>query len=119
MPDIVVPHFDNHNLATRPVFMDVSVWPHVVGIVSDYLRQEAIETIPWPAMSLDMNPIEHVSDDNGRKIKNTVTACPNFHELRAALIEEKQRTPIRTLQRLVQNMRRHVEELFATDLSCT
>jgi hypothetical protein len=56
----VVPHFDNHALADRPMFMDDNARPHRARIVQHFLQQEAVQTIPWPAMSPDMNPIEHV-----------------------------------------------------------
>ena len=42
----VVPHFDNHALADRPMFIDDNARP----------QQGAVQTIPWPAMSPDMNP---------------------------------------------------------------
>jgi transposase len=64
----VVPHFDNHALADRPMFMDDNARPHRTRIVQHFLQQEAVQTIPWPAMSPDMNPIEHVWDFIGRKI---------------------------------------------------
>ncbi|CAG2246464.1 LIPT1 [Mytilus edulis] len=45
--DIVVSHIDDHNLATRPIFIDDNAsWPQRACIVSDYLRQEIIDTIP-------------------------------------------------------------------------
>ena len=37
--------------------MDANVRPH---IVQNYLQQEAIELLPWTAMSPDMNPVEHL-----------------------------------------------------------
>ena len=52
----VVPHFDNHALADRPMFMDDNARPHRARIVQHFLQQEAVQTIPWPAMSPDMNP---------------------------------------------------------------
>ena len=55
----VVPHFDNHALDDGPIFMD-NARPHRARIVHHFLQQEAVQTIPWPAMSPDMNPIEHV-----------------------------------------------------------
>jgi hypothetical protein len=46
--------------------------------------QEAVQTIPWPAMSPDMNPIEHVCDFIGRKINQCNPKCQNIDELRVA-----------------------------------
>jgi hypothetical protein len=43
----VVPHFDNHALADRPMFMDDNARPHRARIVQYYLQQEAVQTIPW------------------------------------------------------------------------
>jgi transposase len=40
--------------------MDDNARPHKAQIVQHFLQQEAVQTIPWPAMSPDMNPIEHV-----------------------------------------------------------
>jgi hypothetical protein len=51
----VVPHFDNHALADRPMFMDGNAKPHIARIVQHVLQQEAVQTIPWPAMSPDTN----------------------------------------------------------------
>jgi hypothetical protein len=59
----VVPHFDNHALADRPMFMDDNARPHRARIVQHFLQQEAV-----PAMSPDMNPTEHVWNFIGRKI---------------------------------------------------
>ena len=56
----VVPHFDNRALADKPMFMNDNARPHRARIVQHFLQQEAVQTIPWPAMSPDMNPIEHV-----------------------------------------------------------
>jgi hypothetical protein len=41
---------------------------HITGIVQDYLQQEAIELLPWSAMSPDMNPIKQLWDYLGRKV---------------------------------------------------
>jgi hypothetical protein len=45
-----VRHFDNHALADRPMFMDEKARPHRARIVQHFLQQEAVQTIPWPAM---------------------------------------------------------------------
>jgi transposase len=40
--------------------MDDNARPHRARIVQHLLQQDADQTIPWPSMSPDMNPIEHV-----------------------------------------------------------
>ena len=48
----VVPHFDNNPLNTRHVFMDYNAIPQRSRVVTDYLRDESITTVPWPARVL-------------------------------------------------------------------
>ena len=53
---VVFPHFDNHPLATRPVYMDDNARSHRSRAVTAYLQSEAVTSVPWPAMSPDFNP---------------------------------------------------------------
>jgi hypothetical protein len=69
------------------------------------------QTIPWPAMSLDMNPIEHVWDFIGRKINQRSPKCQNIDELRTAILREWQQFPQERLRRLVRSMTRIVTGL--------
>jgi hypothetical protein len=43
---VVVPHFDNHPLATRPVYMDDNTRPHRSRAVTAYLQSEAVTCQP-------------------------------------------------------------------------
>jgi hypothetical protein len=43
---VVVPHFDNHPLATRPVYMDDNPSPHRSRAVTAYLQREAVTSVP-------------------------------------------------------------------------
>ena len=56
----VFPHSEDHNLASRPLFMDDNARPHRAQIVQQYSQDEAISLLPWLAFSPDQNPIEHV-----------------------------------------------------------
>ncbi|GBN88741.1 hypothetical protein AVEN_29495-1 [Araneus ventricosus] len=42
------------------LLQDDNAKPHRARIVDDYLQQETIQHMEWPARSLDLNPIEHV-----------------------------------------------------------
>jgi hypothetical protein len=66
---VVVLHFDNHPLATRPVYMDDNTRPHRSRAVTAYLQSEAVTFVPWPDMRPDLNPIEHIWDMLGRCIQ--------------------------------------------------
>ena len=59
---VVVPHFDNHPLATRPVYMDNNARPHRSHAVVAHLHEEAVPTLPWSVMSADLKPLEHIWD---------------------------------------------------------
>ena len=91
--------------------MDDNARPHRARIVRQFLQQEAVQTIPWPAMSPDMNPLEHVWDFIGRQINQRNPKCQNSDELRTAILHEWQQFPQERLRRLVGSMTRRVTEL--------
>jgi hypothetical protein len=43
---VVLPHFDNHPLATRPVYMDDNARPHRSRAVTAYLQIKVITKLP-------------------------------------------------------------------------
>jgi transposase len=87
---VVVSHFDNNPLATRPVYMDDNARPHHSRAVTAYLQSEAVTSFPWSAMSPDLNPIEHIWDMLGRRILAREPPVQNIRQLEAALHREWQ-----------------------------
>ena len=61
-------------------------------------------TLPWPALSPDLSPIELSSDFLGKKIRER--QCNNVRQLRNALQREWNAMPLQFIQRLVGSMRR-------------
>ena len=57
----VVPHFDNHPLATMPVYMDDNAQASSFKSSNAYLQSEAVTCVPWPV-------IEHIWDMIGHRI---------------------------------------------------
>ena len=87
---VVVPHFDNHPLATRLVYTDDNARPHRSRAVTSYLQSEAVTSVPWPPMSPDVNPIEHIWDMLCRRIQARELPVQNVRQLEAALHREWQ-----------------------------
>ena len=51
---------------------------HVSRICRQFLNRNNFNVLPWPAVPPDMNPIEHIWDYLGRKVR----ARGNIHNLR-------------------------------------
>jgi hypothetical protein len=87
---VVVPHFDNHPLARRPVYLDDNARPHRSKTVTAFLQSEAVTSVPWPAMGPDLNPIEHMWDMLDRRIQAREPPVQNIRRLEVALDREWQ-----------------------------
>lgn len=114
----IVPHFDNH-LNTRPVFMDDNAKPHRARVVTDYLCDESIPTLPWPARSPDLNPIEHIWDIIGRRVHERIPSVQTLNELEQVLHQEWQRLTQAQIRWLVGIMRRRLAEVICVNGSYT
>jgi len=101
----VVPHFDNHPLHTRLVFMDDNARLYRARVVTDYLRCESITTLPWLARSPDLNPIEQIWDIIGRRVKERTLPIQTLNDLEQTLQQEWQRLTQVQICRLVGSMR--------------
>ena len=84
METAVVPHFDGHSVATRPVYMDDNAIPRRARQVTAFLQHNAITAIPWPTMRPDLNPLEHTWDIPGCKLQQLdppVVTLRNYSKL--------------------------------------
>jgi transposase len=50
-------------------FQQYTARPHVAYLVRDYLTQQNVDVLPWPAISPDLLPIEHVWDEMERRLR--------------------------------------------------
>ena len=53
--------------ANNVTFQQDNARPHVARVVCDYLIQQNVDLSPWPAVSPELSPIEHVWDDIERR----------------------------------------------------
>jgi transposase len=106
---VVVPHFDNRPLATRPVYMVDNARPHRSRAVTAYLQSEAVTSVPWPALSTDLNPIEHIWDMLGHRMLPREPPVQSIRQLEAALHREWHQLSQQDIRGLTGGMRRRVE----------
>ena len=96
-----VPFFQWHRPA---ILMPDNARPYVVRICRQFLNRNNVNVLSWPAVSPDMNPIEHIWDYLGRKVR----ARGNVHNLRDlvnALIQEWNNSSNVVIRRCVRSMR--------------
>ena len=60
-----VPFVQRHGPA---ILMHDNARPHVSRTCRQFLNRNNVNVLPWPAVSPDMNPIEHIWDYLGKKI---------------------------------------------------
>ena len=77
-----------------------------------YRHSEAVTSAPWPAMSPDLNPIEHIWDMLGRRIRAWEPPVQNIRQLEAALHREWQQLSQQDIRRQTGGMRRGVEAVI-------
>jgi transposase len=92
--------------------MDDNARPHRSRAVTAYLQSEAMTSVPWPAMSSDLIPIEHIWDMLGCRIQALEPPVQNIRQLEAALHREWQQLSQQDIQHLTGGMRRRVEAVI-------
>lgn len=85
---------------------------HTSRVTRQFLDEVGIRTMDWPALSPDMNPIEHVWDQLKRKVRARNPAPTNVEELKEALLEEWEAFPQDDIKKLIRSMRNRLETLI-------
>lgn len=69
------------------IFMQDNAPSHSARITQAYIREHHLEILPHPSNSPDLNPIEHVWDMMGRRLRSRQRQPSNLEELGLALNE--------------------------------
>ncbi|GFT52445.1 transposable element Tcb1 transposase [Trichonephila clavipes] len=95
------------------ILMDDNCRPHCADLVEDFLFEEGIVRMEWPASSPDMNPIEHVWNALGRRLAGHQPPPRTLQELERALLEEWDRIPQLVINSLIDSMPQRCSALLA------
>ena len=93
--------------------MDDNARPHRAHLVDDYLEREDIQGMAWPALSPDMNPIEHAWGALGRRVAARQPPPRTLPDLRNALRVEWELLPAEFFAHFVESMPRRIEACIA------
>lgn len=88
----------------RFVFMQDNARPHTANITRRFFERNNITLLPHPAMSPDLNPIEHVWDIMGRRLRQDYPNLRNLAAVEEALNEIWRRIPQQMIRNCISNM---------------
>lgn len=90
-------------------FQQDNATPHTARITNNFFAQNNINVLPWPAVSPDLNPIEHIWDELGRRVRAN-HQINNINDLIQALQVEWRALPNVLIRRYVNSMRNRILE---------
>lgn len=91
--------------------MDDNARPHRANIVNDFFVNNEINRMVWPALSPDINPIEHMWDALQRRLSALPVQPTTRQELIDALVAEWREIPVATVNNLLRSMPRRCQEV--------
>ncbi len=103
---IVQPFIARHR--NRHSFQQDNARCHVARVSTQYLGQNNIDILPWPALSPNLSPIEHLWDELDKRFRRRHQPPESVNQLRAALVEEWNNIQQAFIQRLLGSMRRRL-----------
>jgi transposase len=99
---VVVPHFQQHANLT---LQQDNARPHTARVTTHFLQQHGITVMQWPALSPDLNPIEHFWDHLQRQLNVAQPRPANARQLQQTLRQIWNNVPMATINRLIHSMR--------------
>ena len=102
------------NFGPGLTFQHDNARPHTALVTANYLAQNNVNVLPWPALSPETNPIEHIWDELGRRAR-TNHQINNVQDLTRALQLEWPALSNVLIRRYVNSMRQRIRACIASN----
>ncbi|GFY21317.1 transposable element Tcb2 transposase [Trichonephila clavipes] len=89
------------------IFQQNNARPHTARVAQGFLRH--FQTLPWPARSLDLSPVEHMWD----QLKRQMPSCHFVHDLELAVQDLWAHLPQDNIRCLINSMKDSVAACIA------
>ncbi|GFX88186.1 transposable element Tcb2 transposase [Trichonephila clavipes] len=97
--DILRPHVGPFlNGLSGAIFQQDNARPHTARVAQNFLRH--CQTLPWPARSPDLSPVEHVWD----QLKRQMPSCHSLHDLELSVQDLWAHLPLDNIRCLINSM---------------
>lgn len=96
-------------------FQQDNARPHVARVVQDFLAQQNVDVLQWPAISPDLSPIEHVWDEMKRRLRRLPNQPLTLQQLTQRLVHIWNNIPQAFIDNVVGSMRRRCEACIAAN----
>ena len=112
---VLMPLLAQHGGPNRFVFQQDNATPHSARDTQLFLQQNGVRVMPWPAMSPDMNCIEHLWDVLGRRIDRHIPHVQTRADLIAAIQFHWNDIQQQQIRNLVTSMPRRLRACLAAN----
>jgi hypothetical protein len=112
LDETLIPHA-RHIYNNNFVYAHDNAPAHRARLVNDFLAQQEVNQLDWPAMSPDMNPIEHIWAHISKEINDVEPSPANLQELRDTLVIIWNAIPQQLIDTLIDGMPRRLRALHA------
>lgn len=85
---------------------------HTARITQQFLNEVGMRTMDWPALSPDLNPIEHLWDQLKRRVRARDPAPSTLGEFKTALLEEWNNISQEDVKKLIRSMKNRLRAVI-------
>lgn len=101
---VLLPFMQRHGPGLT--FQHDNARPHTAILTQNFLRNAGVAVMDWPSRSPDLNPIEHIWDELGRRVRQQVQPPQTLHDLQRDLVAQWRRLPRGVFTNVLRSMRR-------------